>query len=88
MTKEKPRVTVKFYATLRTKAGMEETSCRAATLRDVLNFLKKNYGSGFNTQLASCHIFVNSHNAAHLNGPGTKLREGDILHLLPPTGGG
>jgi len=83
-----PLVKLRFYATLRVKADREEDSCRAARLRDALEFLKRNYNADFNRHLDSCHIFVNQDNAAFLKGPGTRLKEGDVLHILPPTGGG
>ena len=83
-----PEVKLKFYATLRVKADCGEITCRAGRLRDALQFLKKTYSADFNRQLASCHIFVNQDNAAFLNGPNTRLKDGDVLHILPPTGGG
>ena len=88
MKKERPEVTLKFYASLRAKAGCSEDTCRAGSLRGVLDYLKKNYDGDFNCQLNSCSVFVNSENVAHLNGPATRLTQGDVLHLLPPTGGG
>jgi len=81
-------VRIRFYATMREKAGQEEISCEASRLKDIISYLKKNYDREFNRNLRSCHIFVNQDNAAHLNGPSTRLRKGDVIHILPPTGGG
>lgn len=79
---------LKFYATLRVKANTHETTCVARRVKDVLIFLKKTYSYEFNAVLATCHIFVNQDNVAFLNGPNTLLKNGDTLHILPPTGGG
>lgn len=83
-----PEVKLKFYATLRVKAETDEANCRAKRVKDVLAFLKKNYSEEFNKVLGTCHIFVNQDNVAFLNGPNTILKDGDVLHILPPTGGG
>ena len=83
-----PEVTLKFYASLRAKAGVEEATCRAGRVRDAVRFLRREYGPDFNRVLNSCHIYLNKDNVAFLKGPNTRLKEGDVLHLLPPTGGG
>jgi len=38
--------------------------------------------------LNSCHIFLNEENIVFMRGLSTRLKEGDTLHILPPTGGG
>lgn len=88
MTPQAPEVTLRFYATLRAKAGCVETSCRAVKVRDVLEYLGHNFNGDFNRHLSWCHIFLNQDNVALLDGPNTRLKDGDILHLMPPTGGG
>lgn len=85
---DSPRVTLKFYASLRAKAGRAEADCRAAKVRDALNFLKSEFGPDFNQTLKSCHIYLNQDNISFLHGANTKLKDGDVLHMLPPTGGG
>ena len=83
-----PEVKLRFYATLRAKAGCEEVTCHASKLKDELAFLRNRFGGDFNKHLNYCHIFVNQDNVAFLNGPNTRLHEGDVLHMMPPTGGG
>ena len=83
-----PEVTLRFYASLRAKAGREEVTCRAGRVRDAIRFLKKEFSSDFNRVLRSCHIYLNEDNISFLQGPNTRLNEGDVLHMLPPTGGG
>ncbi len=85
---DKPEVTVRFYTALRARAGTDEIACRAASVRGVLRYLKSNFGNDFNKTLNSCHIFLNEENIVFLRGASTKLKDGDTLHILPPTGGG
>jgi MoaD family protein len=85
---DKPEVTVRFYAALRARAGTDEVLFRAASVRDVIRHLKKNFGKDFNRTLNSCHIFLNEENIVFMRGASTRLKEGDTLHILPPTGGG
>jgi MoaD family protein len=83
-----PRVTLKFYASLRAKAGRDEVVCEAEKVRDALRFLKTEYSAEFNRVLKSCHIYLNQDNISFLQGVNTRLKDGDVLNLLPPTGGG
>ena len=83
-----PVVKIKFYAALRAKAGAEGDECRASRVKDALNCLREKHSPEFNRVLNSCHIFLNHDNIAFLHGPNTKLKEGDVLHILPPAGGG
>ena len=85
---EAPLIKVRFYAALRARAGMEEIECRAVRVRDAIHFLRNRFGHDFNRVLDSCHIYLNQDSITFLQGPNTKLNEGDVLHILPPTGGG
>ncbi|HOY62570.1 MAG TPA: MoaD/ThiS family protein [bacterium] len=85
---DKPEVTVRFYAALRARAGSDEILCRAANVKDVIRHLKSSFGTDFNRVLNSCHIFLNEENIVFMRGLSTRLKEGDTLHILPPTGGG
>ncbi|MFH1538682.1 MAG: MoaD family protein [bacterium] len=81
-------VTVRYYATLRNCTGREEDSLAAARVRDVIAFVKKHYGGGADRILRHCSVFVNSSNVTFLDGAGTRLKDGDQVHIFPPLGGG
>jgi sulfur-carrier protein len=81
-------VKVKFYATLRKKAGKDELSCRASSVHDAIACIKEEFGPEFIRVMKSCNIFLNSDNITMLQGPLTRLKEGDTLHIFPPMGGG
>ena len=88
MIVNEPLVKVKFYAGLRAKAGREEIECHASKVRDAVHCVRDRFGPDFGRALNSCHIYLNHDSIAFLHGPNTKLKEGDVLHILPPTGGG
>jgi len=81
-------VTLKLYATLRKKAGIAEMQCEAATVRDAMAALAKKVGPENEKHVKMCNVFLNSNNITALQGPLTKLKEGDTLHIFPPMGGG
>ncbi len=83
-----PLVKVKFYAALRAKAGCDEVDVRASKVKDAVSFIRNKFGADFGKIMNSCHIYLNHDSIAFLKGAGTKLNEGDVLHILPPTGGG
>lgn len=82
------RVVVKFYANIRQKAGVGEFACQAATVRDAIESLRQEYGEDFIRHVKSCNVFLNSDNVTMMQGPLTRLKEGDVLHIFPPMGGG
>ena len=83
-----PRVTLKLYATLRKKAGRDEFTCDASNVRDAMAAVKAEFGPEIEKHFRTCNVFLNSNNVTMLQGPLTKLREGDTLHIFPPMGGG
>ena len=83
-----PSIAIKFYATLRKKAGRDGHDCSAATVRDAISCLKDEFGPEFVKHVKSCNIFLNSSNITLLQGPLTRLKDGDTLHIFPPMGGG
>ena len=81
-------VRVKFTASLRRDLGREEDSVEAMTIADLLVKLEQRYGENFKKYRSYCHIFVNGLSAAVINGPATKLSDGDeVLFLQLVTGG-
>jgi len=83
-----PTVKVRYYAALRAKAGVEEEDCRASNVKQALNQLRKKHSPEFGKVLNSCHIYINQDSITFLKGASTKLKEGDVMHILPPAGGG
>jgi sulfur-carrier protein len=84
----KASVTVRFYATLRDKTGCDEVACDAERVRDALSFVEKKFGPEFKKHMRACNVLLNSDNIIFLKGPRTQLKSGDIIHVLPPSGGG
>ena len=81
-------VTVKFTALLHRDLGREVDKIEAMTVADLLVELEQRYGKTFKNYLSYCHIFVNGLSAATINGPATKLSDGDeVLFLQLVTGG-
>lgn len=92
-----PKVTVKFFATVREVTGVRSIEIDADTIRDVLDELKKRYGKQFHDtvidpetgELRRFYSFmVNGKRVELLNGYDTRLNEGDSVALFPPIGGG
>ncbi|HOO57515.1 MAG TPA: MoaD/ThiS family protein [bacterium] len=82
------RVKIKFYGLLRSKTGVDEFECEASDVKEALKKLKKEHGPEIYRLQKSCHIYLNKDNLAFLKGVKTKLKDGDVLHVLSPAGGG
>jgi sulfur-carrier protein len=83
-----PTINIKFYANLRTKAGTDGFASDVSNVKDVVSAIEKRFGPNIMKAVNSCSIFVNADNVAQKKGLGTKLHEGDIVHIFPPLGGG
>jgi len=81
-------VTVKLFATLRDHAGERELRLEAKNVGEVLNQLISKYGPDFQRQIDKAAVLVNGRNITHLKGKQTRLKEGDVVSLFPPLGGG
>ena len=81
-------VTIRYYATLRNLTGHEEDLITARRVRDVINFIKKNYDRRASDCLNHCSIFLNNTSIIFLNGLNTRLKDGDTIHIFPPLAGG
>jgi molybdopterin synthase sulfur carrier subunit len=92
-------VEVRYYAVLRELAGKRServTLPEGSSVRDLVGLLVKRYGEGFERYIYDCEgrvrgylsYMLNGFNINSLDGFETLLRDGDILSLLPPIGGG
>lgn len=94
------RVTVKFFTTLREITGKKEEAVElpeSATLNDLLKKLSQKHGSAFSNYIygkgikrvdPSLQFLINGISASTLQDVGTKLKNGDIVAIIPPVGGG
>ncbi len=81
-------ITIRLYSTLREKFGCEIVQCEARTVKDALNYLKKHFPPEAAKAAVTSHIFLNTSSIAFLKGVRTPVRENDVIHILPPAGGG
>lgn len=96
------KVSVRFFTTLREITGKREEILEfqkeeAVTVEDVLNRLAEFYGEGFVNYIydsktrdvkSFLQFLVNGRSTTTLKGLKTELRDGDILAIIPPVGGG
>lgn len=93
-------VTVKFYGILRTnvvKEASRQFTLDHCTVEDLINELIQHYGEELKAKLVDPEtnqltnrliLFVNGTNVKTLQGPKTELKEGDLIAIFPPSGGG
>jgi molybdopterin synthase sulfur carrier subunit len=92
-------VEVKFYAMLRDIAGKKAETVSLllkSSVRDLLDLLVARYGEEFERYIYDAEkqlrsylsYMLNGININSLDGFDTMLKEGDVLSLLPPVGGG
>jgi sulfur-carrier protein len=79
-------VTVLFFANAREAAGVARATLAAAggTVLQLALQLRSRYGPDFAAVMPSCAIWVNGSPSQ----PGTVLRAGDEVAVLPPVSGG
>jgi molybdopterin synthase sulfur carrier subunit len=96
------QVKVRFFTNLREIVDKREeilsfASEEKVTVDLVLKTLAKKYGTPFkeyvytgNTELPKgfLQFLINGKSTSALNGPQTELKDGDVLAILPPVGGG
>ena len=94
------RITIKFVGTLRNILNMKEVTAfceEDITIKEVLKKLVIKYGKKFEEEIMDLGteriepfliIMVNGQNAIRLDGLSTKLKDGDILVIMPPITGG
>jgi MoaD family protein len=93
---------VRFFTTLREITGKREETLtfrrdEDTTINAVLDRLAKRYGKGFvdyvydrktHATKSFLQFLVNGRSTSTSGGLDTKLREGDVLAIIPPVGGG
>jgi len=92
------RVKVRYFTTLRELAGSSEEELvmkDGATLADLIETVASKYGREARNYLyekgkvdPSIYFLINGKNSHTLSGLDTKLRNGDIVAIIPPIGGG
>lgn len=93
------KVEVRFFTSLREITGEKVEKIQLngiITVEELLSKLSKKYGGEFKEYLyneeGNLHgylsILVNGKSTKILQGLDTKLKEGDVIAILPPVGGG
>jgi molybdopterin synthase sulfur carrier subunit len=91
-------VKVRYFTTLRELAGVSEETIRlrdGAVLADLIEKIASKYGEAAREYLyskgkvdTSIYFLINGEDSRALSGLRTRLREGDIVAIIPPIGGG
>ncbi len=96
------RVSVRFFTSLRELVGkkdetLELNGIEKITLDEVLRKLSLRHGEGFAEYVYDektgeaknfLQFLINGKSSSSLNGFKTELKDGDVLAILPPVGGG
>jgi molybdopterin synthase sulfur carrier subunit len=94
-------VKIRFFTSLREIVGKREetlmfSQVESITINLALKMLSEKYGEQFNEYLYSSkgqpkgflQFLINGTSASTLKGLETQLKDGDVLAILPPVGGG
>jgi molybdopterin synthase sulfur carrier subunit len=93
------KIEVRLFANLRefakTKAVVEDIKS-GTSVGDVLQKICERFGARFREQVLNkrgqpnenVKVLLNGHNIVFLQGAPTKLRDGDVIAIFPPVGGG
>ena len=81
-------INVYYRASLAELTGKTEEAIEAATVKDVLNYIKKAYGAAARKEAKRMLIAVDNDSIQLRQGFDTKLSEGMAVRFLPICGGG
>jgi molybdopterin converting factor small subunit len=83
-------VNVKFFSMLRARAECDGVEIEAKTVGEAAKVLERKFAAyiDFVKLLGSSNAVLNGENVTFLDGPRTKLKDGDELIFFPPLGGG
>ena len=81
-------VTVKYRGELSELTGVSAESITAATVSDVLKYIKRSYGADAQKTAKRMVIAVNGKSILLLKNEKTALYDGDTVSFLPICGGG
>jgi molybdopterin synthase sulfur carrier subunit len=96
------QVTVRFFTVLREitdkkQETLEFQQNEKVTILKILNTLSNTYGANFKDYVFDkqtgktkgfLQFFINGQSSTALNGIETELKDGDMLAIIPPVGGG
>lgn len=93
------KIEVRIFANLRELAGQRavvEDAPNGTSVGEVLQRICKRFGTKFCEQVLdergqpneTIKVLLNGHNIVFLNGTATKLKDGDVIAIFPPVGGG
>ncbi len=94
------RVKVKFFTLFRLEYGLSELNLELPeediTIKDLLKIIDIKTGKNISKKLftddkkvkTSAIVLVNGKNIFHIRGLDTNIRDGDVISLFPPGGGG
>jgi molybdopterin synthase sulfur carrier subunit len=93
------RVKVKYFTTLRELAGISEEEIETeddTSLADLIGIVASKYGEAAQDYLyhterkadPSIYFLINGTDAKARSGMDTRLKDGDVVAIIPPIGGG
>ncbi|MHA1302490.1 MAG: ubiquitin-like small modifier protein 1 [Candidatus Heimdallarchaeaceae archaeon] len=90
------KITVLVFSTIKQIIGKKQLEMKAETVEDLLGQLFRKYGEGLESELTDntgqlkkvYRVIINGRNVNLLNGLETKLKEGDLVAIVPAVAGG
>lgn len=91
------KVVVKFFTTLRELTGEKQTEVRGDTVAEIVEKVVEKYGSKFRDTLLDKEtgrikpfysILLNGVRISLREGLDTEVKDGDVIAIFPPVGGG